>query len=216
MNSTDLLAQFRLDVVDLEDPFLWSDDEILGYMDDAQRMFCRLVGGIGDASSALTQIAYTTATDWVSTSPLILKIRDAYDLATGNQIDVWNLEDLRDRGLRFNNVPGRVRHLVTGIEEHRVRLHAFPAEAGTIQLTVDRLPLKQITDTDQKFEIDDQHHRHLSMWMKHLAYSKPDAETYDRTKSAEAKDSFEQYCFEAKGERERLRGKVRVVRYGGI
>lgn len=216
MNSTDLLNQFRLDCYDGEAPYLWSDEEVIGYIDDAQRMFCRLVGGIGDASSPFTRIAYTPASDWVALSPLILKIRDACDLPTGREIDVWNFEDMRRRGIRFNNVPGRVRHIITGIEEHRVRLYSFPADAGTIQLMVDRLPLKAITDTDQKLEIDEQHHRNLLLWVSHLAYSKQDAETFDRTRAAESETAFRQYCFDAKAERERLHGKVRTVAYGGL
>lgn len=216
MNSTDLLEQFRLDLNDVEEPYLWSDKEVLGYMNDAQRMFCRLVGGIGDVSSALTQLAYTPASDWVSTSPLILKIRRATDLATGRPIDVWNEEDMTRRGFRFNNVPGHVARMVIGMEEHAARLHAYPDRAGTIQLSVERLPLQAITGVDQAFEIDEQHHEHLGLWMAYRAYSKQDAETFDRTKSAESKLAFEQYCFDAAAERERARGKIRVVAYGGI
>jgi len=216
MNSTDLLEQFRLDLNDVEEPYLWSDKEVFGYMNDAQRMFCRLVGGIGDVSSDFTQLAYTPASDWVATSPLILKIRNATDVATGRQIDVWNEEDMRRRGFRFNKVPGRVQRLVIGMEEHRARLHSYPAQAGAIQLSIERLPLESIIGADQAFEIDEQHHEHLGLWMAYRAYSKQDAETFDRTKSAESKAAFEVYCFEAAAERARAHGKVRVVAYGGI
>ena len=216
MNSTDLLEQFRSDLNDLEEPYLWSDKEILGYMNDAQRMFCRLVGGIGDVSSPFTRLEYTPASDWIATSPLILKYRNATDLATGRQIDIWNEEDMRSRGIRFNGVPGRVQRLVIGMEEHRARLHNFPAQAGTIQISVERLPLAKIDAPDQEFEIDEQHHEHLGLWMSYRAYSKQDAETFDRTKSAEFKLKFELYCFEAAAERARAQSKIRVVRYGGI
>lgn len=216
MNSTDLLAQFRADLNDLEEPFLWSDKEVLGYMNDAQRMFCRLVGGIGDVSSPFTLLEYSPASDWVTLSPLILKIRGATDEATGRPVTVWNEQDMRSHGMRFNKVPGRVTRIVIGLEEHRARLHHYPAQAGAIQLSVDRLPLAAITALDQEFEIDEQHHEHLAIWMAHRAYSKQDAETFDRTKSAESKIAFEVYCFEAAAERARAHSKIRVVRYGGI
>lgn len=216
MNSTDLLEQFRLDLNDLEEPYLWSDKEVFGYMNDAQRMFCRLVGGLGDVSSGFTLLDYTSASDWVATNPLILKIRNATDAATGRQIEILNEQDMRRRGMRFDRNPGRVQRLVIGLEEHRARLHPYPVDAGQIQLSVERLPLLAITGEDQDFEIDEQHIEHLGLWMAYRAYSKQDAETFDRTKSAESKAAFEVYCFDAAAERERARGKVRTVAYGGI
>lgn len=216
MNTTDLLEQFRWDLNDGEEPYLWSDKEVFGYMNDAQRMFCRLVGGIGDVSSAFTQLDYTTASDWVATSPLILKIRSATDLTTGKPLEVWNEQDMARRGAYFDRVPGRVERLVIGLEEHRARLHKFPAMAGAIQLSVERLPLATLSDVDQELEIDPQHHEFLALWMAHRAYSKQDAETFDRTKAAESEVAFRQYCADARAERETARGKVRTVAYGGI
>lgn len=216
MNSTDLLEQIRLDLNDLEVPYLWSDKEILGYINDAQRMFCRLAGGFGDVSSPFTLLEYTPASDWVAISPLVMKIRNATDAFTGRQITVWNEENMRTHNQRFTNVPGHVTHLVIGMEDHKARLHKFPAQAGAIQLSVERLPLLAINALDQALEVDEQHHEHLGIWVAHRAYAKQDAETFDRTKSAESKIAFEMYCFDAAAERARAHGKIRVVSYGGI
>lgn len=216
MDSSEVLDQFRTSVSDDVEPFLWSDAEAFRYMDEAQKMFCRLTGGLGDASSPLTRIDYTTATDWVDLSPLILKVRDATRVDDGREITIENFEDLRATGRRFNGVPNRVRSLVTGIEPHRARLHPFPREAGSINLVVDRLPLKPITDAGgQKFEIDEQHHMALISWMRYRAYAKQDAETLDKKKSEDSKAEFEVYCFEAKAEKELARTKNRMVHYGG-
>lgn len=217
MNSTEIVELFRDTVADTAAPFLWSDEEAFRFLDDAQKTFCRETGGLGDASSSLTQVAYTTASDWVALDPRILHVLDATDLATGKPIEVTDLQGMRADGLRFNNVPGRVRRVVIGLEPKKLRLHPFPADAGTIQLAVDRLPLDAITDAgDQELEVDEQHHQRLIEWMMHRAYSKQDAETYDKRKADAFKASFLAYCFEAKAERERARGKIRVVRYAGI
>lgn len=216
MNSSEVLELFRDTVGDIAEPHLWSDKEAYGYMDDAQKQFCRQTGGLGDASSALTQLSYTPDSDWVALDPRILHIVDATDVF-GRPIEILNLQDMRKRGMRFSGTPGRVERIVIGIEEHKARLHAFPADDGVIQLTIDRLPLKPITDAgDQKLEIAEHHHQALVMWMQHRAYGKQDAETYDRNKSLTQEALFKSYCFDAKAERERARGKIRVVSYGGI
>ena len=48
MNVQELLDQFRSDAFDLALPYLWSDTDVLRYMNDAYGMFVRLTGGIGD------------------------------------------------------------------------------------------------------------------------------------------------------------------------
>ena len=216
MNSTEILEVFRETVSDEEIPYLWSDAEAYRFMNDAQRVFCRETGGLGDGSSVLTQLAYDGTTDWVTVSPLILKFRDATDNATGKEVTIVNYEDLRKHGLAFDGRTGPVRNLVIGIEAGRARLYPAPTEAGQINLIVDRLPLKQITDSDQKLEIADQHHEHLVLWMAHRAYNKQDAETMNNRKAAEFEARFKQYCFDAKAEKERAMHKTRVVSYGGI
>lgn len=216
MNSTDLKDLFRETVMDQEEPKLWSDSEVYRYIDDAQKMFCRLTGGLGDATSTLTQIAFTTASDWVTTSALILKIRQASFVSDGRPVELMNAEDMPARRLRFDGRPALPKNLIIGIEAHKARLHPYPDRADTLALIVDRLPLASITDDDQTFEVDEQHHQHLVDWVCHRAYRKQDAETFDRTKSLEYEQSFRAYCAAAKTERERALSKVRVVSYGGL
>ncbi len=217
MNSSETLELFREIVSDREEPYLWSDVELFRYMDDAQKMFCRLTGGLGDASSAITRITYDIDDEWVDLSPLILKFRAVTFEDSGRQVEIINMEDARSRGIKFNGVSGRVRAIVLGLEPNRARLYSRANEAGVLNLVVDRLPLKPITDAgDQKFEIAEQHHQALITWMCHRAYSKQDAETLDRKKAADSKFAFEQYCFDAAAEKERALSKIRTVNYGGL
>ncbi len=217
MNSTEIVTLFREVVEDQEEPYLWTETEAFQFLDDAQKMFCRKTGGLGDGSSPLTQLAYTDATDWVDVSPLILKFRGAMDHTTGEPVTLVNFEDLRQNGLRFDGKIGRVRYMVLGIEPGRVRLYPHPVEDGSIDLIVDRLPLKKITDAgDQKLEIAEQHHQHLVMWMAHRAYNKQDSETTNPKRAADFEAKFLFYCEDAKNEKERALHKTRVVSYGGI
>ena len=77
MDSTALYELFRSDVRDDVAPYLWSDTEVYSYMDDAQKMFCRLQGGIADATSPVTRISVAVGDVFVQISPTILKLREA-------------------------------------------------------------------------------------------------------------------------------------------
>jgi hypothetical protein len=84
--------------------------------------------------------------------------------------------------------------LVIGEEDNKARTYPLSNETLTIQLSVFRLPLNPIDDGELELEVGEQHHRHLLLWMKSLAYGKQDAETYDRTKKADFESEFRAYC----------------------
>lgn len=218
MNSTDLLNRFRVDVSDVATPYLWGDEEIYQNIDDAQKMFCRLTGGIPDASTAaVTRIAYTAGTASIPLHTSILKIRDVYFLSDGKSLSVKNYEDLQEAGFRLDGRQGRPYYLVIGMEADKALLYPTPTADDTLCLLVDRLPIKPITDAgDQKLEVQEEHHLHLLHWVKHLAYSKQDAETFDKKASDDYEAKFRVYCAAAKAEKDRAKHKTRMVRYGGI
>lgn len=222
MLPSDLLSLFRLEMADKAAPYLWADDFIIGAIDDAQKQFARFTDGIPDSTtSAIVNLVVApntltgVYTDVLPLSTRILKIRSARRADNGKAVEVLNQEDMPTRGMFFNNVPGTLRALITGMDDGFVRLWPFPAENVTVKLSVFRLPLTDITD-DEPLEILAQHHRHLLLWVKHLAYSVHDAETFDKTKAAEFKAAFEAYCFGAKTDQARARHKPRSVAYGGI
>lgn len=216
MLSDALLARFRLDVSDVAAPYLWSDAEIYSYMDEAQKMFCRLQGGIADASSALTTLAVTAGDTWVTLSPKILKLRFA-QRADGREVTVLNFEDVQfgRSGVRFDMATGPLSTVVAGMEKDKLRCVPVPVADDTLQLTIYRLPLTDITTTGQTLEVDELHHTALLLWMKYLAHSKQDAETYDRGRATQFEGQFRVYCEQARQERERREHKYREVLYGG-
>jgi len=232
MNSVALKDAFRVDVDDTVAPFLWSDVDIASYMDDAQKMFCRLTNGLSDSTTpSVCRVSVVSGTATAAISDRILKIRRAMRSSDGRPVTVVNVEDLDSMGIRLDNHAGRVEHLVLGMDEHSVRWVRTPDVADVIQLTVWRMPLLDITattvvanDPEENspnidpvvLEIDSQHHRALLLWMEHLAYLKQDADTINRKLSAEREASFRAYCFQAMNEQNKARHKTRVTQYGGI
>lgn len=232
MDVTTLVALFRAETGDTVDTaYFWSDVEVYSFADDAQKMFCRLTGGIPDATSAITTISVTAGSKFVSISPKILRLKAVENPVTNKRCEILNYEDVAattittdygyatQRGL--DNTTGPIKAVVSGMEPNKLRLIAIPEDDQVLNLVINRLPLIDINtttvgDDTAVLEIDEMHHRHLLLWMKALAHMKQDAETYDQGKAAEFDVAFRQYCAQAKGDRELHEHKYRTVVYGGI
>jgi len=212
----DLLEQFRIEMNDAEEPFLWSDELVYKYLNDAQKQFARKTDGIQDSTTvAVCTLAVIANTNTYALHPTIKKIRSVRRADNGRPVEVINEEDMPGRKWFFDGRTGVITALITGMDENSVRVWPVPFETVNLQMSVFRLPLVEVVD-DQALEIGAQHHMHLLSWAKHLAYLKQDADAFDRTKADEFGMRFERYCADVQAEQRRLRHKQRSVVYGGI
>ena len=226
MNASGLYDSFRSDVVDTAKPYLWSDEEVFSYMDAAYRQFVRRTVGIADFTSDVTKIDVVIGEALAPIDPSILRVMSATKESDGREIVVANMTDatfMRSgdysavRQLAMDKQPGPVRYMIIGAERGKVKWVQIPVTDDIINLHVYRLPLVRIVDdTHPLDEVDEDHHIYLLDWMKHLAYKKQDAETFDRSKSKEHEEAFLGYCAQCVREWERYKHKTRVVAYGGI
>lgn len=107
------------------------------------------------------------------------------------------------------------------MEEGKLRLIRIPVANDTLNLVVERLPLVSLAVArpaalPAEFEVRSEHHLAMLMWMKHLAYSKQDAETFDKARAAEEEQKFTAYCAKALDEKKARNHKPRLIRYGGL
>lgn len=226
MNTDALYLLFRQDVVDTKKPYLWSDDEVFAYMNDAYTMFVRLTGGVPDFTSVATKIHVYSGDPLVDLHPALMRIRTATLASDGTEVNVINAQDMQSlndedygvlRRINVSTGTGRVRYLVTGMERGKGRVINIPTADDEIDLVIERLPLEPLSDFGQELtDIEPHHHIHLLKWMEYMAYSKPDLETFNKARSDQKKADFEEYCQLAKREKEQYKHKVRTVRYGGI
>ena len=226
MNSTGLYDTFRSDVVDTARPYLWTDDDVWRYAADAHRMFIRLTGGISDFMSEACEVPVVAGEAVVELHPSLLRIMSATLRGTKREVEVINPTDVvkmrtTDYGqikqLIMDDKQGPVRYFVLGLQKGYARLVQVPVENDFIDLQIYRLPLKAIDGPDQEIsDIEEDHHMHLIDWMKHLAYKKQDADTFNPQASLQGKQDFEAYCSFVKAELERYNHKTRTVSYGGL
>lgn len=227
MNIEDLISLFRKQVGDTESPPLWDDDEIFSYLVDAQDMLVRSFGGISDSTTpAITNLAVVPGVAFAKFSPYILRIRSGRLVGARRDVPIISESDAANRvtvdygellSTTLNDDDtGPVRQAIIGLDDKKLRWVKVPEAADTFKMHVYRLPYPRLQKEDDPLEVDEQHHIHLLKWMKHLAYSKEDAETYDVEMADKNKDAFDLYCEKVRQETERQRYKPRIVHYGGL
>lgn len=234
--AQDLIDLFRKQVDDRSKPYLWDDVESLQYAVAAQDMYARLTGGIADSSTAsVVDAAVTPGEPMARLSPYILRIRSAKlvtarrPLEIVNEADISQMQQAPDYGVSLRQYlddenTGDVTAMVLGVEKNKVRWWRVPpsdADEDTCRMNVLRLPYPRIQDEKDCLEVDEQHRLSLVMWMKYLAYSKEDAETYDKELAENNERAFYRYCgvpdgANARQEEERQRYKPRTIQYGGL
>lgn len=213
MDTTELLALFRTEVVDATAPFLWSDELIYGYIDAAQKQFCRDSYGIADART-FTVAVLADGTEWYTLNERVLKLRSATDSATGRPVPLVAAENMAGLGMYFDGARGPVRALVTGLEENVVRAWPKPNAAATVNLDTFRLPATVVSGS--ALTVASHHQRYLLHWVKHLAYDVQDSETYDKNASDKYRARHDAYCAKALLEQSRGMHTAGAVAYGGI
>lgn len=226
MISEELKDIFREEMVDLERPYLWSDATVYRYMNDAYTQFFRLTGGIADVTSVATQVDVVAGEYLTDLHPSILRIMSAQLASDQSMLKIFNMADAdastnTDYGTVLNSIrvrrDGPVTTFVIGAERNKAILIDTPVVNDTINLHIYRLPLTRIVDgTHLLEELPEDHHMHLLNWMKHLAYLKQDAETFDKSKAEECEGLFRTYCGQCVAEWNRYKHKTRVTAYGGL
>ena len=160
MNLSDLRLLVRRRTRDTGSPPLWSDDEIDGNLNEAERETCVRALLIEDNSSSITQI--DTATD---------EKRYAIDPRI---IDVIAIEAASAPGVAIFG---------WSLTEGYLVLDRLPAKADTLTLRCYRLPLSDMVDDSDSPEIRSMYHERMADWAISLCYMAPDAECFDQQAS---------------------------------
>ncbi len=241
MTPIQVIDEFRSQVDDKAQPYLWPSDEALRYLIDAQDRMVRGLGGIADVTVAagdvgspatrLPDLVLTSGSPYSAVSQYVVRIRSGRLISAARDVKFANEADMAQArvqdygwttGLTFDDAKtGDVRYGVLGVREDYVRWMDVPAANDTCRLHIKRLPYPRLPTVldqldDEALEVHEEHHLELVSWMKYLAYSKQDAEAYDPKKAETCRAAFVAYVDRARREQERRQFKPRVVQYGGL
>lgn len=174
VSSATMVSKFRSAMRDVAEPFLWSDDAVIGYLNQARLELCYRAWGISDT------IDLTFSDGLLVEYPrYILKIKAAYNAANGRAIPLRAYTEVSDP---FSpRTSGNPSCLLTGLEEGKLKAYPVPSTPVTVRLVVLRYPKVFVSAVDtQDIEMGDEAVAGLLYWMRHEAYSQEDSETYDR------------------------------------
>ncbi|WP_032137121.1 phage adaptor protein [Kingella negevensis] len=182
MNVRDLITRFRTMANDKVEPYFWSDDEVLMWLNDALAEAAvrgRLLHRFDVALPVVAGEHSFRLPEWV------FEVDCAVFERAGTRVQLPLLSP-EERRLQKDDVDCAV---LTDTD-----LLLFPAAVydGTLWMSGYRLPVPLVADDDVP-EILDFHHVHLLQWVLHQAFAVPDAEVFDAQRSAAAEFEFTRY-----------------------
>jgi hypothetical protein len=236
LTAAQMLAIFRAEVSDLQEGVsssepdsenLWKDAEIYRYMYEAEAKVARKTGLLQHVFTlpVVANVATINLPSWV------LDINHCRLTSNGRELFEMNSNEAAPHEDDYGHY-GSVNPLFdqTGAPQRyirdydgggkRLRLWPTPVEADTLTISAKTLPRRPILTDGTGAEVlsftDPDDIRLMLHWMKHLAYQKQDADTFDKDASARYRAYFDAGATERDGENARVRRRVGTVRYGGI
>lgn len=162
---------------------LWSNFELIQYLNEAQKIFAERTYIFKDSKSF--KPAITAADPWVDLDERILKVERAELVSSEAILTIQTIEDFQqsryvdDYGIRkvtsWESRTGTPQVVIRDIELDKLRLYPIPTEDDYLKLTVRRLPLSELTDRTDEIEVPYKHRYGLLYFMQKEGFSKPKA-----------------------------------------
>lgn len=197
MNLKQLINRFRRDALDLLDPPMCSDADIIDWLNEAEReaaIRARLL--LEDANPGLCSIKVDAGTSSYRLHPKVYEIvhqafiPDATHTPCG--LDIVTREKLDRVRPQWRELPADdPRWLIQ--TDTAVRLVPVPFQDGVLRIEAYRLPMKDMCSPIDEPEIHEAHHIKLVQWALFKAFSTPDSDLFDAARSQAAYLAFEGY-----------------------
>lgn len=203
MNAERLIEQFRILARDTVEPYLWDEDMVLFWLNEAEREAADRARLIFDAStSEITHVGVAAGDPVCTVNPLVIEIATAFLDDSGRQkrlkaYDRTEMDRLFPDWRTITDIPsGYI------FEGSTLTLNRIPSKACSITLEVYRFPLEDFTTGEP--EIPPVHHSDLVPWALHRAFSIPDSDGNNNPLSGKYLTQFERY-FGRKGDANKRR-----------
>ena len=196
MNLADLIATLRSERLDdtVGPAYLYSDERITRALNEAVKQAAIRRRVIVDSqTAACCTVSASAGTELVSLHPRVLAVRSARWGSEDAPLELTTLRRLTtDEPDWPNATAGTPTHLVLDETANKVRLWPTPSAAGTLALSVWRVPLEaeELEADDDEPVIAEPFHSGLLDWAEHLLYVNKDGEAGDAARSSAAAQRF--------------------------
>lgn len=189
MIIANLVTAFRQDMRDRTAPYLWSDEELIRYINDARLELCKKAWGISD----IIELTFTTNDPMQALPRWVTKVKTA--AVNGKSIAIKAYTEVTDPLTTTQS--STIECLLTGVKEGYLRSYPRPSAPVTVQLLTlctPKLQILSITDDDVQYELPQDSVLGVLHWMRAAAYQKEDSETFDRGKADEQLQAFYRFA----------------------
>ena len=212
-----IIRRIRSDLKDQTEPYFWSDEDLLSYIDEAQIEFCRRDVGAPITDSVtreVCEIPYKADDTVLPAHSSIFNILHAFrddDDGTGRLYPLKIMTETTllgahnsadDYGMALSGATSfsqasRVRVILLDHTEGAIRLGSPADAAGILRIRVERGPIREICKPTDHYEVHRNHETALKAYSNYLAYSKQDAETFDEKARDHWKGEFDRIAARA-------------------
>ncbi len=222
-DAAGLLSRFRSDMDDQEAPYLWSDDEVNEYFDEAQEVLAEEADLLRDSIT----LAFTADEPRVVLPPYVTRVRQV-NIDGGKRLRLYNYEEWeanreeKDYGVWVQtddwetDTAETPDNVITDEVVNKLRLHPIPTTDGTLRLRVFRGPRSSMADGADPELVNRQQQSALLNYARHLAYLKHDSETYNPQLAEEQLAIYESKRSDLVSRAQRRSRRASTVAYGGI
>lgn len=193
MKLSDLIAQFRTDCDDKVKPYLFGDDDITLWLNEAEEEAALRANLLFEATDPTICTIPVTAeqTTYALDERVFMVMRASFVAEDSDDVCVLDV-----RGRLTADLARRSRRTETDkpravlVDDTTLELDCPPESAGVLSIEVYRAPLEaMVKDTDSP-EIGRVNHRFLTKWAEYRAYCRPDTETFDQQRAERALAAF--------------------------
>lgn len=200
MNLGELRTAARLRLDDTEQDYLWSDDELNSFINEAVNEACiRARLNIDSTTPDVAEVNVIADTSQYELHDSVFFIERAYLETTKRALSKTSFHELDLMDPAWQDNTGDPTHYIMDVDHfttdgalsNRLTLYPSPVKDEVLRLTTYRLPLEDmVLDADEP-EIPRFHHSYLVDWACFRAYAKQDADTLSVDRALRFEQEFE-------------------------
>lgn len=196
MTLEDMIRRFRVLAKDTEAPFLWADEDVADWLNDAQHQACvrgRLIRE--DELQSVCRITLTPGQHTYALHPSAYELIHMRVVGSGGEppriMGLKSREWLDANVCDWRDLAEPTNWLIQ--DDTTLRVVGAIRPGDVLMLECYRLPIKPLVNDIDKPEIHAAHHERLIQWALHRAFSVPDADGFDPQRSGQAEKEFTAY-----------------------
>ncbi len=212
MNLKQLRDSARLRLFDTKLDYLWSDDELNDFINQAiNEAVIRSRSILDSTTPECSRIAVVAGKNEYPVHDAVFQITRVFSTVDNQALQKTSFNDLDEYLSDWQTSTGKPTHYVDDLNHYgadgdakrSITLFPIPDVSNILNLTVYRTPLGDLDNDFDTPEISVFQHPDLLYWVLHLAYMKQDSDAFDIAKSMEFDQRFT-LCFGEKQDARKL------------